>query len=79
MKKKIKNTLWIFLIIGVIAGLFLYLRKKGKLELAEGVEVEGKKLPDYLPGTDIPVGLRPRPGDNLLGFLSPPRHERLWL
>lgn len=54
-----KNTLWIFLVIGIIAGMWLYLRKKDTLELATGL----KPVTDYLPGTDIPVGLRPIPGD----------------
>lgn len=73
MKKRMKNTLWIFLIIGVIAGIWLFLQKKGKLELATGIEpvLDAKSEKEFIPGTDRPVGLRPRPGNNLLGFLSP--------
>jgi len=74
-----KLNFWIFLTVGIIILAFIYLRKKEKLELAIGVTKPGiepgitngiEKLPDYLPGTDIPVGLRPRPGNGLLGRIG---------
>lgn len=91
MKKS--SWIFVFIFIGVIAGVLLYLQKKGKLTLAGGViEPEGKGFITpypYLPGIEpIPLGLKPKNKKEILnfimlettegkGFAAPPTEELL--
>lgn len=68
-----KKVFWIFLFVGLIGVILWCQRKKGITGLAGVLETEfyqGTPLEpvSVIPGTDIPVGLRPRPGNGLLGF-----------
>lgn len=62
-----KKILWIFLIIAAIAGVVIYLRKR-KAELGLATDIIEAEPKEVLPGTDIPVGLKPIPG---IGIITP--------
>ena len=67
-----KLNFWIFLFVGIIIVVLLYLRKEKKLDLAGGIDTgitlpddPVVDLPDLIPGTDIQVGLKPKPGNGI--------------